>query len=594
MVLKCKMCGGDLEVNLEDNIAECQYCGTKQTIPCVDTQKKVNIFNKANAYRSKNEFDKAAVLYDSIVAEWPNEAEAYWGLCLCRYGIEYVTDPKTGKRIPTCHRTQYQSILDCQDYRTALEKSDREAREIYEEEAKYIDGVQKQILEISKKEETFDIFICYKETNESGERTKDSVIAQEIYTELTNKGYKVFFARITLEDKLGSSYEPYIFAALNSAKVMLAVGTKPEYYQAVWVRNEWSRYLALMEGGSRKTLIPCYQDMDAYELPDEFAALQGLDLGKLGAIQDLLRGVEKIIGGEKEGRKSQTAVVTVDTLTQRGFLCLEDGEMQKAYDIFERILEMTPESSRAYIGMLMAEFGIKREDEIWRIYSLQSLTRFKRAMQYASAEYREFLSRMLEKNTKILQADNERIQWTKNIFEDWCKKILELEDKKKVLEEEIDQKYGKIIFNHRKKSKIILIFGVMLSLLPVAQGFLIAVLRENSIVLPGMVLLILFVAGLLVIGYSITYGNKEGQIMHDWEKEEKDTINPITQKEKTYLNSQLCTYCGTDMGMYACPKCGGAVYLTVQAYINSKDRALEFFRDARPKTYKGDEIGSEI
>ena len=82
MVLKCKMCGGDLEVNLEDNIAECQYCGTKQTIPCVDTQKKVNMFNKANAYRSKNEFDKAAVLYDSIVAEWPNEAEAYWGIML--------------------------------------------------------------------------------------------------------------------------------------------------------------------------------------------------------------------------------------------------------------------------------------------------------------------------------------------------------------------------------------------------------------------------------------------------------------------------------------------------------------------------------
>ena len=61
--------------------------------------------------------------------------------------------------------------------------------------------------------------------------------------------------------------------------------------------------MALMEGGSRKTLIPCYQDMDAYELPDEFAALQGLDLGKLGAIQDLLRGVEKIIGGRERGKK---------------------------------------------------------------------------------------------------------------------------------------------------------------------------------------------------------------------------------------------------------------------------------------------------
>ena len=54
---------------------------------------------------------------------------------------------------------------------------------------------------------------------------------------MTAKGYKVFFSRITLEDKLGMQYEPYIFAALNSAKVMLAFGTKYEYFHAVWVKN---------------------------------------------------------------------------------------------------------------------------------------------------------------------------------------------------------------------------------------------------------------------------------------------------------------------------------------------------------------------
>ena len=477
-------------------------------------------------------------------------------------------------------------------------KSDREAREIYEEEAKYIDGVQKQILEISKKEETFDIFICYKETNESGERTKDSVIAQEIYTELTNKGYKVFFARITLEDKLGSSYEPYIFAALNSAKVMmLAVGTKPEYYQAVWVRNEWSRYLALMEGGSRKTLIPCYQDMDAYELPDEFAALQGLDLGKLGAIQDLLRGVEKIIGGEKEGRKSQTAVVTVDTLTQRGFLCLEDGEMQKAYDIFERILEMTPESSRAYIGMLMAEFGIKREDEIWRIYTLQSLTRFKRAMQYASAEYKEFLSMMVKKNTQLLLKDNERIQCTKNIFEDCYKKILELEDEKQTIEQEIDQKFQQLIVRRRRKKKIGMIIGWALVLFPIYGGIISRNLRSYLILeavekfIHVLVIAALFV-GVFLIVYSAGLRN-EGQLKNERETKKKMKTVWIIQRKQMYLNSHLCAYCGNNIDVQICPKCGGAVYLTVQAYINGKDRALEFFRDARPKTYKGDEIGSE-
>mgnify|MGYP000004764029 FL=1 len=93
---------------------------------------------------------------------------------------------------------------------------------------------KKGILEISQNEEPFDVFICYKETDEHGRRTHDSVLANDLYHQLTQEGFKVFFARITLEDKLGTAYEPYIFAALNSAKVMVVIGTKPEYFNAVW------------------------------------------------------------------------------------------------------------------------------------------------------------------------------------------------------------------------------------------------------------------------------------------------------------------------------------------------------------------------
>ena len=78
-----------------------------------------------------------------------------------------------------------------------------------------------EILAVSKNEKPYDVFICYKETDEKGERTIDSVLAYDIYEALTAKGMNVFFARVTLEDKLGRQYEPYIFAALNSAKVML-------------------------------------------------------------------------------------------------------------------------------------------------------------------------------------------------------------------------------------------------------------------------------------------------------------------------------------------------------------------------------------
>lgn len=77
---------------------------------------------------------------------------------------------------------------------------------------------------------------------------------------------------------------------------MLVVGTRTAYLQSEWVRNEWKRFLYLMESDPAKRLIPVYRDMDAYELPEEFAYLQAQDYGKIGAQQDLLRGVEKFIG----------------------------------------------------------------------------------------------------------------------------------------------------------------------------------------------------------------------------------------------------------------------------------------------------------
>ena len=99
-----------------------------------------------------------------------------------------------------------------------------------------------------------------------------------------------------MEDKLGTAYEPYIFAALHSARIMVVLGTRPENFQAVWVKNEWSRYLSLIRYGEKKVLIPAYRDMDPYDLPKEFSHLQALDMSRLGFMQDLLRGVRKILG----------------------------------------------------------------------------------------------------------------------------------------------------------------------------------------------------------------------------------------------------------------------------------------------------------
>lgn len=376
-IIKCKMCGGDLNLTEGQSVAECEYCGSRQTVPSADNEKKLTLFARANRLRTTCDFDKAAGIYESIVADFPEEAEAYWGLVLCKYGIEYVDDPATGKKIPTCHRSSFDSVMDDSNFEQAMENADEIALRVYREEAKQIEGIRKGILEVSSNEQSYDIFICYKETDVNGDRTVDSLLAQDIYDALTTKGYRVFFSRITLEDKLGQAYEPYIFAALNSAKIMLAVGTCYEHYNAVWVKNEWSRYLKIIAQDKNKYLIPCYKGIDAYDIPKEFAHLQGQDMGKVGAIQDLLRGVEKILPKQKPVAVVQEHVVVggsgnnkIASLLDRGNMALEDGDWAKADSFFEDVLNNDSKNAQAYLGKTLAQercrtmdaFARKRKD----------------------------------------------------------------------------------------------------------------------------------------------------------------------------------------------------------------------------------------
>lgn len=366
---KCKMCGGGLDIEVGTYIATCDYCGTKQTVPGSHDEITSNLFNRANNLRLKCEFDKAEQVYEKILDIDNTNSEAHWGIVLCKYGIEYVEDPKTYKRIPTCHRTLYESVLADVDYLAAVENASGEQKELYISEAGVIDKLQRDILDIVNKEKPFDVFICYKETDENGKRTIDSALGNDIYYQLTQEGFKVFYAPITLEEKLGYEYEPYIFAALNSAKVMLVLGTRPEFFDAVWVRNEWSRFLKLAKTDRSKLLIPCYRDMDTYELPEEFSHLQAQDMGRIGFINDLTRGIKKVIlSNEKPKAAVKETVISggasEGALLKRAFLFLEDCDWDSAREYCDKVLDINPENGRAYLCKLMAELRIIREESL--------------------------------------------------------------------------------------------------------------------------------------------------------------------------------------------------------------------------------------
>lgn len=409
-VFKCKMCGGDLNITEADKVVECEYCGTTQTVPSADNEKKMTLFNRANRLRLNNEFDKAAALYEQLIAEFPEEAEAYWGLCLCNWGIEYVDDPATGEKKPTCHRASFESLMKDENYLLAMEYADVTAQRVYRREAQEIDRLNDAILSVSRNEKPYDVFICYKETDENGMRTHDSVLAQDIYDALTANGLKVFFSRITLEDKLGRQYEPYIFAALNSAKVMLAIGTKYEYFQAVWVKNEWSRFMRLAAKDRSKVLIPCFCDMDPYDLPDEFKGLQAQDLGKLGAVQDLVRGVGKLLAKDapKDGDVQQAAVsnpaaTTVQSLLKRAFMFLEDGEWDSANEYAEKVLDIDPEDGEAYLAKAMSDLKKRSRSSMNDASGIALNANIQKALRFGSGSLKNEINGYIE-STKAAEA----------------------------------------------------------------------------------------------------------------------------------------------------------------------------------------------
>lgn len=395
MIIKCKMCGGDIDFIPGATYGTCEYCGSTSTIPQAEDENKLNRYNRANHFRRQCEFDKAVAAYEKILEQDDTDAEAHWGAVISRFGIEYVEDPATHQRIPTCHRVQVASILTDEDYLAAVENApDEESRRIYQEEAVRIAEIQKGILAISANEKPYDVFICYKETDENGQRTRDSQWAQDVYYGLTEQGLKVFFSRITLEDKLGQQYEPYIFAALNSAKVMVVIGSRPEYFNAVWVKNEWSRYLSLMKHDHKRLLIPCYRDMDPYDLPEELSMLQSQDMSKIGFMQDLLRGVQKVMqqptsapqGVRVETATAETNAPGVTSLLKRAALFLEDGDTASAREYYDRVLDIDPECAEAYMGKVCAETGCRKESDLGTLnYCVDMRGDWQKAVRFASA-----------------------------------------------------------------------------------------------------------------------------------------------------------------------------------------------------------------
>lgn len=374
----CRMCGGALSLIDGRRICECGYCGTVQSVPLLDGEEKAEGCRNAERLRREHRYDKAAELCEGLIRLSPTDADLYWALVLCRYGV-YFSDGE-----PILERTRARSLLSDEDFKTALRYADEEQRSVMERQAARIDEIRRSIVERSLKEQSDEIFLVCAESDGLAVR-----IASELTARLSAE-YRVFFP---ITQRAQPELEPRIFAALSSVRVMIVIGTSAESFEDVRTRNAWSRFLT-----SGKPIIPACRGMDAGGLPRELSGFQAADMSRLGWESDLLASLDKIFGRRSDSRKQRNA----DPVLRRAYISLEAEDFPDAERICARLLENDPNSAEAYLIKLLAEYGLRSEEELDALKEDFSRSEnYRMAMQLGSEGFR---IRLREHNSRSLYA----------------------------------------------------------------------------------------------------------------------------------------------------------------------------------------------
>lgn len=443
-VSNCPTCGSTDFTNLEDKKFVCNHCGNIITVKENSNAQVADLLQQGRIMLNALDF-KIAKLYYLDAIKLDNAChEAYFGAFICDYGIEYVKESES-RYVPTCHRASTLCVFDNFFLQQAINYSEGQEKQHYLDLASTYENIRCEIINKSAEIEPFDIFISYKSKDENGNFTRERDFCMELYFDLVKQNKKVFFADITLQKYAGLEYEPIIFKALNTAKIMFTVAFSLDNLNSIWVKNEWNRFLEIKNKSQDRRMVVVYKNFSPYDLPVELNTLQAIDVDRLtylDTIRDIVKGINKDefkrseileeevkfndVLPENVSRKSfiQKENKTIENLNnmQNALNFLESGAYPTAEKFFNLAIKEDRENGEAYFGLLMAMIRVKRVEDIpYNIQDLEDYSIFRLAIENSDelkgTEYMNiFSSALIEKiNAKDVETSdkifNEVISW---------------------------------------------------------------------------------------------------------------------------------------------------------------------------------------
>lgn len=145
--------------------------------------------------------------------------------------------------------------------------------------------------DLTSTDEYIDVFIAYIENDKQNRRTRDSIIAQDLFHKFENAKISAFYQRVSAENLTESDFENVLKKCAAQAKILLFVGTN---------RDNFEKLIIYYHDFSSKKIIPVYSGMNANDLPSKINKLQSLNYDAVGAAADIERRVLQLLGREEE------------------------------------------------------------------------------------------------------------------------------------------------------------------------------------------------------------------------------------------------------------------------------------------------------
>ena len=444
---KCKTCGQPLDelVTLSTNgLVECPSCFNVWTVPKKEASPEALQFLHMGEHDlDVGKFDDALVAYKKASELDPKEPEAYFGMALAEFKIRYLKDHVNNRLQPICYEVTEKKFTDSNGFLRALRYATAEQSAQYEKKGEEIDYILEEFYKLQQSGKRYDCFICVKVTDSDGKgATEDSKDADYIYNLLQDKGYKPFYSERELRNVTGADYEARILYALYTSECMLVVCRNEEYLQTPWVKNEYTRFLKLVNDEEKESdsITIVFNDTPIERLPGRAGKIQGINFarrdadGKVVAFVDahtpeskrrreaesrkkteqqeaILKQIEEQKRVTEEQKKAQReieqrlsnlqtmkvsaptgATATVKSLLLRAQQELEAGERAQAKDYYVRVLDIEPDCSEAWWGLFLLDMGVKGEQQIIKKINtetpdeIQANRNYHSAVKYAKGE----------------------------------------------------------------------------------------------------------------------------------------------------------------------------------------------------------------